>query len=158
MPNVFEPEWEREIDQPPFRLRGARVGAQAGAERLGASVYELPPGGASFPMHAHHANEEMIVVLAGRPTLRTPEGERELEPGELVACPVGRRGAHRLDNRGADPARVLVLSTLELPEVIEYPDSGKLAVRGAGFGEDPDALQLILRADATLGYFDGETD
>jgi uncharacterized cupin superfamily protein len=100
----------------------------------------------------------MIVVLAGRPTLRTLEHERELGPGEVVACPVGPRGAHRLDNRSPEPARVLVVSTMQLPDVVEYPDSGKVAIRGVGFGEDPDALQLVLRADATADYFEGETD
>ena len=100
MPNVFEPDWDAERDEPPFRWRRARIGRQAGARDLGASLFELPPGAASFPLHAHYANEEMIVVLDGRPTLTTAPTARarELEPGEVVACPAGRDGAHRLDN------------------------------------------------------------
>src|SRR6266581_1966370 len=76
-----------------------RLGRQAGAEKLGASLFELPPGRSSFPLHVHHANEELIVIVAGRPTLRTLDSEWILEPGEVVACPTGRRGAHRLGNR-----------------------------------------------------------
>jgi len=94
MANIFEPEWVVR-DQAPLIGRAARVGAQAGAEQLGATLYEIDPGGHGSPFHLHHGNEEMIIVLAGRPSLRTLDGIRELEPGELVACPVGRRGAHQ---------------------------------------------------------------
>ena len=73
--NVFEPDWDEEYDLPPLRGRYARVGDQAGAQRLGAAVFEVPPGAAASPLHVHHANEEMIVVLAGTPTLRTGDGE-----------------------------------------------------------------------------------
>ena len=154
MPNIFEPEFDHDTERPPFRSRAARLGAQAGAERLGATLYELPPGAASFPLHAHHANEEMIIILSGRPMLRTLEGERELATGEVVACPVGRAGAHRLDNRSGEPVRVLIVSTKITPDAVEYPDSGKLGVVGA----DPRELRLMLRADATADYYEGEIE
>ena len=62
MPNLFEPDWEAERDEPPFRWRRARLGRQAGARQLGASLFELPPGAATFPLHAHYSNEELLVV------------------------------------------------------------------------------------------------
>lgn len=62
--NVFDPDWDAERAEEPYRWRRARVGRQAGCEALGASVFELPPGAATFPLHAHRANEELIVVLA----------------------------------------------------------------------------------------------
>src|SRR5215208_2639567 len=68
MPNVFEPDWDAERDDPPFRWRRARLGRQAGARDLGASLFELPPGSATFPLHAHYANEELLIVLDGRPS------------------------------------------------------------------------------------------
>ena len=61
---------------------------------LGASLFDVPPGGSTFPFHAHHANEELLIVLRGTPTLRTPDGERVLREGEVVAFPAGRKGAH----------------------------------------------------------------
>jgi uncharacterized cupin superfamily protein len=97
MANIFEPKWV-ERDEPPLIGRAARVGAQAGAERLGATLYEIDPGGYGSPFHLHHGNEEMIVVLKGRPTLRTLDGMSELKHGDVVACPVGPRGAHQLQN------------------------------------------------------------
>ena len=158
MSNVFDPYWDAEQDRRPFTWRRARVGRQAGCEKLGASLFELPPGASSFPMHIHHANEELIVVLAGRPTLRTSDGERRLEPGAVVACPTGPRGAHRIDNREQEPARVLVISTMFAPELNEYPDSGKLWARNYPPGGEPsgDSIELIGRPEDGIDYLDGE--
>ena len=158
-PNVFEPRFDAEQDKPPFSWRRARLGRQAGSEKLGASLFELPPGASSFPLHIHHANEELIVVLVGRPTLRSLDGERELRAGEVVACPAGRSGAHRIDNRSDEPARFLIVSTMISPEVNEYPDSGKVWARSFAPGaEGPDdALDVLARPDPELDYLDGET-
>ena len=117
-PNVFTASWD-------FTRNGvglAAVAQQAGAELLGATVYELEPGARWADLHVHYANEELIVVLAGTPTLHTLDGERELPTGAVVACPRGRRGAHRLENRSDSPARILIVSTLLMPEVVEYPE------------------------------------
>jgi uncharacterized cupin superfamily protein len=159
MANVYEPEFDAEQDEPPFTWRRARLGRQAGAEALGASLFELPPGASSFPLHVHHANEEMLVVLSGRLTLRSIDGERELETGELVACPAGRRGAHRLENHSGEPARFLVVSTMNAPEVNEYPDSGKIWVRDYAPGASPpesSELDRVVPADPEVHYLDGE--
>jgi uncharacterized cupin superfamily protein len=103
----------------------AAVGHRAGAELLGASVYELAPGARWGRLHIHYANEEMIVVISGRPTLYTLEGRRELAPGEVVACLRGPQGAHRLENHSDAPTRVLIVSTMLMPEIVEYPEHGE---------------------------------
>ncbi len=123
-PNAFSSEFE-------FSHAGVgmlSVARDAGSELLGATVYELQPGARWADLHVHYANEEMIVVLAGRPTLFTLDGERELATGEVVACPRGRPGAHRLENRSEEPARVLIVSTMLMPEVVEYPERGDVFV------------------------------
>jgi uncharacterized cupin superfamily protein len=159
-PNVFDPRWDADQEQPPFHWRRARLGRQAGARKLGASLYELPGGASSWPFHIHHANEELIVVLAGNPTLRTLDGERGLVPGEVVACPAGRSGGHRLDNRTNEPVRILVVSTMIAPELSEYPDSGKLwgLSFAPGAERDPGEPGVIGRPEDNLDYFDGEAD
>lgn len=157
--NVFDPHWDAEQDKPPFTWRRSRIGRQAGCQKLGASLYEVPPGSSSFPLHVHYANEELIVVLEGRPILRGLEDEtRELAPGDVVACPVGPNGAHRIDNRGDEPVRFLVVSTMIAPEVNDYPDSNKTWVRSYPPGGRPDEhpYELILRKDAQVDYLDGE--
>jgi uncharacterized cupin superfamily protein len=159
VPNIFEPEWDAEQDRPPFTWRRAKLGKQARAEKLGASLFELPPGASSFPLHIHHANEELIVVLSGRPTLRGVDSERELEPGEVVACPTGRTGAHRLDNRTDEPVRVLIVSTMLAPELAEYPDSNKVMARNYPPGGDPPdhPVEIVAPADGETDYFAGES-
>lgn len=160
MANVFEPHWDEEQDRPPFSWRRARLGRQAGADQLGASLYELAPGCSSFPLHVHYANEEMLVVISGHPTLRTLDGERQLDEGELVAFPTGSGGAHRIDNRSQLPARVLLLSTMLAPEINEYPDSEKIWARTfpPGTARPDHAVDVLVRAeDENVDYLEGES-
>ena len=119
------------------RLRGEPVARLAGAQELGGTLYELSPGADEMPLHIHHGMEEMVVVLSGRPTLRTLEGDSELSPGEVVAFPRGRRGAHTLVNRTEEPVRYLMLSTKVMPEVVEYPEQGTVGVMTRSPWEPP---------------------
>jgi uncharacterized cupin superfamily protein len=156
--NLFEPEWEQEEARPGFSYRRAKLGAQAGGERLGASLYELPTGQASFPYHAHFANEEMLIVVSGRPSLRTEAGWRELEPGEIVAFRRGREDAHQVANRSSKPVRVLMVSEMNAPEVSYYPDSDKILAGTrppGGSSSDDDIFETFERADA-VEYWEGE--
>jgi uncharacterized cupin superfamily protein len=129
----------------------ARIGPLVGASALGLTVYELAEGQSICPYHYEYPCEEWVIVLEGAPTLRTPEGESELEPGDVVGFPPGPAGAHKLTNRRAAPALVAMLSTKSRPAVAVYPDSGKLGVLA---GED-EALQVFPRA-AAVGYWEGE--
>ena len=106
-PNIFDPDFDVERDEPPYRWRRARLGRQAGSEKLGASLFEVPPGAETFPLHIHHANEELLIVLEGTPMLRTLDGTRSLAPGAVVAFPAGRDGAHAISNDSDAPADAL---------------------------------------------------
>jgi uncharacterized cupin superfamily protein len=157
MPNVFEPEFEPGRQYPKgFGGRAARLGRAAGATHLGASVYEVDPGQSLCPYHWHAANEEMLVVLNGRPHLRTPEGERELAEGELISFPRGEEGAHGVYNRTDSPIRVLLLSEMNEPEVAVYPDSGKVMARQQAPGRPATGLRMLFRVDDQVDYWDGE--
>jgi uncharacterized cupin superfamily protein len=156
-PNVFADLWEREVSQGRFGVRGTRVGAAAGAERLGVSVYEIEPGKRNLPYHAHFGIEELLIVLRGCPTLRTPAGERELEEGEVVAFAPGRDSAHQLINNSDAVVRYVVVSTTASADLVEYPDSFKIAAMGGGF-RTPGAASYMLSTENQLGYFDGEPD
>jgi uncharacterized cupin superfamily protein len=156
-PNVFADEWERDVAHGPFGIRGSRVGAAAGAERLGVSVYELAPGKRNLPYHAHFGIEELLIVLSGRPPRRSPAGARRLEPGEVVAFTAGRDGAHQLINDGESAVRYLMVSTTAPADLVEYPDSKKIAAMGGGF-RAPGAVSYMLSTVEQLGYFDGEAE
>jgi uncharacterized cupin superfamily protein len=89
MANVLDPQFDDALERSGFSYRRARIGRQAGAEKLGVSLYEIPPGNASFPYHWHGANEELAIVLSGHPSVRTPDGWRELTEGDLLSFPTG---------------------------------------------------------------------
>jgi uncharacterized cupin superfamily protein len=129
VPNIYEPQFDVQQDSEPYVWQRAIVGRAAGAERLGASLFALPPGGTTFPLHAHLHNEELLIVIAGAPTLRTLAGERTLAPGEVVAFPAGRDGAHQLRNDSDQPVSLLIVSTMVAPEVNLFPDTDEIWVR-----------------------------
>jgi uncharacterized cupin superfamily protein len=146
MPNLFHPAWDAERDDGPFRWRRAFLGRQAGSQQLGASLFALAPGGATFPLHAHLSNEELVLVLAGRPTLVESGGERELAEGEVVAFPAGRAGAHRLENRTRSEVRLVLVSTMRAPEVNLMLEDETVWVRDYVPGTEPPAEAIDFRA------------
>ena len=83
--------------------------------------------------------------------LRTQEGEQELAEGDVVAFPRGPRGAHQIRNGTDAPLRVLMLSTLLAPDLVEYFDSGKISALDAR-GER--LFRAFRGADAE--YWEGE--
>ena len=108
-------------------VRGQRLERPRGAT-LAAALWELDPGTDSGDYHFHHGSEEMLFVLRGRPTLRTPEGERELAEGEVVHFARGPDGAHQVANRSGAVVRYIMAAAHPTPEVIEYPERGTLCV------------------------------
>ena len=129
--NLHGDEWDRTEEREGWRSKDAFVGRRLGAELLGGSLYELAPGDRLWPYHAHHANEEWLLVVVGTPTLRSPDGEQELREGDVACFRRGREGAHQISNRTDSPVRVLMLSTLLAPEIVEYLDTGKVGTRDA---------------------------
>ncbi len=143
---VWGESWESEGSEP--WEGGARSRRLARGERLGASLYELPPGATGGLYHFHHGNEELLVVLKGRPTLRTPEGERQLAEGEVVHFGLGAEGAHQVKNPGPEPVRYLVASNLSSPDAVEYPDSGALSVMAFSETQDGSPLWRLFGGEA----------
>ena len=109
---------------------------------LGASVYELGPGNFNV-YHFHHGSEELLIVLRGRPTLRTLEGERQLAEGEAVHFPTGPDGAHGIRNDTEENVRFVVAGTRVSPEVVEYPDLQQVAAQARTASQTGERLWLI---------------
>ena len=126
--NLHGDDWDATSEREGYRHRSVAIGKRIGGELLGASLYELPPGERSWPYHWETVSEEWLLVVSGRPTLRTPAGERELAAGDVVAFPRGPAGAHAVENRSDEPARIVILSTKGPLEVVHYPESRKLGV------------------------------
>ncbi len=158
--NEDDLEWQ-EVRKGNARYRRKQLGAADGGERLGSSMYELPPGGASFPYHYHTANEEALYVLSGSGTLRLDGEEHAVEAGDFAALPADESGAHRVRNDGDEPLRYLLVSTMNEPDAMVYPDSGKVGVvAGAspGGSSDDRTVEAFFRLSDQVDYWDGEQD
>jgi len=152
--NLHAPELEYDSTDPEgYRAGMDRFGPKLGAMQLGGSVYELPAGQSICPYHYEYPDEEWLLVLSGRVDVRTPEGEEELGPMELVCFPQGPEGAHKVTNRAEETARVLMLSTKPQVSVAVYPDSGKM-LSSTGNPDD----RLMARRDSVVDYYDGEVE
>ncbi len=150
--NVLSVECDYDENDPAgYRSAVADVGRALGAEAMVVKVYELPKGESVCPYHYEY-EEEWLLVLAGAVVVRTPEGEREFDRGEVVCFPKGPTGAHKAMNRGEAPARILMFSNTRTPAVAVYPDSDKIGV----WPGNPDDEVMLRRADGDVGYWDGE--
>lgn len=150
--NIASPEFKFDADDPEgFRSGMARFGPDLGAKRTGSSVYELPPGQALSPYHYEYGEEEWVLVLEGRPSVRTPEGTEQLEPFEIAFFPKGPGGAHQIRNDTDHTVRVLMWSTVVYPTATAYPDSDKVGVWTGDKAEDV----MVVRS-SRVDYFHGE--
>ncbi|WP_254864858.1 cupin domain-containing protein [Halovivax gelatinilyticus] len=132
-------------------VRRKRLGAATDGSQLGASLYELPPGGESWPYHYHTANEEAMYVLSGTGTLRLADESVAIDAGDYVTFPADETGAHELRNDGTEPLRYLLVSTMLEPDVTVYPDSEKV---GVFVGSPPGG-----QGDRSLyGYYEIDSD
>jgi uncharacterized cupin superfamily protein len=136
-----------------YRAGGNRFGADIGAGRMGATVYELPPGQALCPYH-YESEEEWLLVLQGRVTLRHPEGEDVLGPGDITAFPVGPAGAHKTTNDGTETVRIVMFATVDPIGYCVYPDSDKISFWGDS-SDEADRTVRVRRGEK-LDYYDGE--
>lgn len=142
--NIWTDEWDPGED---WSGGGGRSKRLPRGSSLGASVYELGPGNWAV-YHFHHGSEELMVVLRGRPTLRTGATSRQLEEGDVVHFPTGPDGAHGISNETDAPVRYLMASTLQSPEVVEYPDLKQLTAQARTTSQTGERLWLIHDVDA----------
>jgi uncharacterized cupin superfamily protein len=140
-----------DTDPDGFKSGGARLGPLLGASRTGATVYELPPGQSICPYHYEYGEEEWLLVLTGRPTLRHPDGTDQLEEWDVVCFPSGPEGAHAVKNGTDAPVRVLMLSTVTYPAASVYPDSGKIGVWTGNRDDD-----ILVERSSGVDYWRGE--
>jgi uncharacterized cupin superfamily protein len=150
--NVFADDFEYDGDDPDgYRAGMARIGQQAGGEELSVKLFEIPPGQSLCPYHYEYV-EEWLIVLDGAVAVRVPDGEQQLQQGDVVRYPPGAEGAHKVSCAGAAAARVLMFSSAAEPAVAVYPDSDKI---GVWPGNRRDNV-MLRREDGRRGYYDRE--
>jgi uncharacterized cupin superfamily protein len=142
-----------------FSSRIGMVSTRIGAQKLGYNITAVPPGKRAFPLHNHHANEEMFFILQGSGELRVGDERYTLRAGDFIASPPGGpESAHQIINTGNEELRYLAVSTLVYPETVEYPDSGKIALMSRQTAPDGSMrlVRHVARADASVDYWEGE--
>jgi uncharacterized cupin superfamily protein len=150
--NIFNVELQHDDDDPDGYESGyVKLAPPIGAKTMAGTLYELPSGNSNCPYH-YESDEEWLLVLEGTLTVRHPDGEDELEAGDLVCFPAGPEGAHKLTNRGTEAVKMLIASTANMPAVAVYPDSDKIGV----FTEDR-RDNVMVRRSSDVDYWDGES-
>ena len=146
--NLADLHWQSFAgDPPPFTGEAGEIGLLLGAQRLGVAAARLSPGQSYCPLHWHTREEELFIVWAGNPTLRTPGGTRRLQPGDCVVFATEPRGAHRISNETDAACIVVMIANMDAGDVCFYPDSKKFVVEATG---------TLVRTQPQLDYFDGE--
>jgi len=151
-PHVFTTQFEYDDEDPDgYRSGQARIGQAAGGTELAVKLFEIPPGQGLCPYHYEYV-EEWLLVLEGELALRTPQSEQQVTRGDVLCFPAGPEGAHKLNNRGPIPARIVMFSSAREPAVAVYPDSDKIGV----WPGRPDDSVMLRRGDGQVGYYEGE--
>jgi len=143
-----------------FDARLGFIGQALGAQKLSYNLTIITPGKQAFPLHNHRVNEEMFFVIEGRGELRLGGTRHPLRAGDVIACPPGGpETAHQIVNTSDAELKILAVSTKLSPEVCDYPDSGKFAIRAEyppGADGKPQMFAYVGRTEGTLDYWDGE--
>jgi uncharacterized cupin superfamily protein len=139
-----------------FVARWGRAGPAIGMTGLGCAVHVVPPGKKAFPFHRHHVIDEIFFIVSGTGEYRYGERRLPLRAGDIVAAPAGGE-AHQIINTGAENLRYLGFSTMCGADIVEYPDSGKVALAaGIKNADFRTATYKAIGRVAPAGYFDGE--
>jgi uncharacterized cupin superfamily protein len=152
--NFNDAPMTRLLREPHYDAVGARLARGTAARKLGASVDVLQPGKRGCPYHLHHAQEEMFIVLEGQGTLRVAGEMLPLKTGDVVFIPAGPEYPHQILNTSQAPLKYLSISTMETPEICEYPDSGKYLAEGS-LGLDGQ-FNVIANKGTSVDYWEGE--
>jgi len=142
-----------------YQARMAQVGKRLGAKKLGYRIVVLPPGKVAWPAHAHLVNEEMFFIVEGTGSLRLGDQSWPVKAGDVVAVPPGPDTPHQIINDSDVDLKYLCVSTMEEPDIVMMPDSGKVNIMaGSPPGGDKSArtLSVCLLLDAAVDYWEGE--
>ena len=154
--NLDDLPFETETHGDRFAVERGEVGEALGLTTLGCMFHVVPPGKAAFPFHRHHGCDEMFFVLSGTGEYRLGGQRLPIRPGDCLGAPSGGE-AHQVINTGTEPLSYLGLSNNGPADLVEYPDSGKIAFRVGAKGVNFDDATIRGRGRLTITtYWDGE--
>ena len=141
-----------------YDARMGMLGAMIGTVQLGCNITLIPPGKRAFPFHNHRVNEELFIILEGQGELRYGGQHRAVRANDVISCPAGGpETAHQIVNTGSADLKMIAISTQRMPEICDYPDSGKFGLL-AEFPSHSDtaAYRHITREADCRDYWENE--
>lgn len=155
--NVNDIEWQESTHENFSHFRKSLSNNSAG-KMIGTSLYKLLPGNKAFPFHCHYGNEEAIFILSGNGTLRLGDEKIIIKENDYVALPPGREYAHQVINTSNEELIYLCISTMIVPDVMEYPDSDKVGIMTGSppGGEKTKKRQEFYQKNSAVSYFKDE--
>jgi uncharacterized cupin superfamily protein len=153
MPTIFKSEdfkFKEDLSSiENFKIQTAdpRLSKIVKSEHLIFDIRLLNPDQFSFPYHFHRHAEELMLIISGSLTLRSPKGLRVLDQGDIIFFEMRESGAHQLYNHTMIPCRYLDIKTHLDNDVCEYPDSNKISVSH---------YREIFEKGSNVDYFKGE--
>jgi uncharacterized cupin superfamily protein len=142
-----------------FAAKVGSFGDRIGSTGIGCMLHIVEPGKAAFPLHVHHVNDELFVILEGAGSYQYGAEHYPVRAGDVLAAPAGGpEVAHKITNTGDTPLKYLGISTKKGTEVVEYPDSKKFAVMSRFDWSNPQAggIRYVGRRESAVDYWDGE--
>lgn len=141
---------------PRFEAALGDIDGALGTTQIGATLHVVPAGKTAWPYHRHHGNDEIFYIVAGTGTYRVGERMEPIKAGDLIGAPAGGE-AHQIINSSEGELRYIAFANHGRADVIEYPDSGKVAVDIAhGNDQQPMSVFSTRGRMTTAEYWDGE--
>ena len=139
-----------------FAVKWGRAVQLLGLEALGCALHVVPQGRSAFPFHRHHVIDELFFIVSGTGEYRFGDDTFPLRAGDLVGAPAGSK-AHQIINTGPEELRYLGISSMSSVDVVEYPDSKKVAMAaGVKNADFKTATYVGLGRLTPADYYDGE--
>ncbi len=110
------------------------------------ATVRIPPGSSHCPYHAHSAQWELYVIIAGTGHVRHEEGSSEASVGDAFLFEPGQ--AHQISNGGTTDLIYYVIADNPFGTSCYYPDSKKWMV-----GQPTERLTL---KGEKAEYYEGE--
>lgn len=155
--NIYSGDWSEAAHGEKFQRSHMPLTDLRDDNLIGCGAFSVKPGKRAFPKHAHLANDEAIYVVSGSGTLTIGDESDTLVAGDFVTLPRGAGFAHVLVNDSNEDLVYLCMSSMVMPEVVHYPDSGKLGVLGSrDFWSSGEADVSGFYKPNPVDYWDGE--
>lgn len=111
------------FDAPCQSRSGLKLSDAGGLTQFGAHLITLKPGSWSSQRHHHSAEDELVYIISGHPTLYEGTEGLQLSPGDITVHPMGDGIGHHMKNETTTDVTFLVVGGRNpQQDHVIYPD------------------------------------